>query len=128
LPGNDLFETDAEVFRLIALNIKFPVFARGFAHIDRQLSFAGSMKPKIEIVAYDTAVDAHHAIARLKLELCGDRARRNAANFDTAASNLGYCWCDGKLVHEELRLEPDHIVSIALGGRTREYNKLTGRS
>jgi len=26
---------------------------------------------------------------------------------------------------EELRPEPDHIVSITLGWRTREYNKLT---
>ena len=97
---HDLFETEPKVLRLVAFDVKLPIFAAGLSHIDYNIRLARGLKAEIEIVAHCPSVDAHDAITALQLQFGAHASGRDFGNLDAAAPNLGNCRCDCELVHE----------------------------
>ena len=69
------------------------------AHIDYQVSLAGRLKAKIEVVTHDMSVHPNDAIAGFEIEFCADRSGDDFSDRDAAAANLIDCWRDCEFVH-----------------------------
>src|SRR6185369_5209782 len=62
LARDDLLERKTKVFTFGALQFYFPIVAALFADFENELSFAGRLKAKVEIVTNDATVDLYYSV------------------------------------------------------------------
>src|SRR5262249_50455349 len=99
LTRNDLFESESEVFAFRALKFNFPVFATFLADLEHELSFAGGVKTKIQIVANYAPIDLYYSVTAFEVHFGAQTVGRHLADLDPAAANVRNGRCNCKLVH-----------------------------
>src|SRR5215208_3104126 len=99
LTWNDLLESEAEVFPFTAFEFYFPVVAALLAHLENELSFSGSLKTEIEIIANEAPVHFYYPVSGFEFHFRAETVWCYLTDFHPAAPNVCNCWRNCKLVH-----------------------------